>query len=364
MIDNQIAQIMPNAKPTPNSSNSTSYAFWEMYLDYVILSQKITSTSSKGKPRPSYPVTVPVNQSSYHIDGMSNPYPDAFPDATSTEAQSYRNKIGYRTFVQFMMDFGREAQPVSGQYVPLSRFSSYCPWHNEATDGGTFSFPPREQPTHSARRAIIAALQIIKERNATVSDPTQRDWVSIITFDTVSGVQVAMRLTYDYDAAMQTCTTFQAVSDINSSTATETGLITAKTHIASSGIGSHGRTYADKVVVLLTDGIPNLYSSSTSQINNYISQHSSSDFYSGGEYAKNAALMQSTQMQLQKWMVFPVGIGLGCNYDFMDRAARMGGTANSDGRGPRGSGNPAEYEQRLKDIFDAIISNPKARLVK
>lgn len=57
--------------------------------------------------------------------------------------------------------------------------------------------------------------------------------------------------------------------------------------------------------------------------------------------------MQCMTMQGNHWMAFPVGIGLGCNYDFMGRCARMGGTANSDGQGPRGSGNPAEYEQRL-----------------
>ena len=60
--------------------------------------------------------------------------------------------------------------------------------HSEATDGGTFSFPPREMPTHATRRSIIAALQIVKERNANVSDSNERDWVSIITFDKVASV--------------------------------------------------------------------------------------------------------------------------------------------------------------------------------
>ena len=48
----------------------------------------------------------------------------------------------------------------------------------------------------------------------------------------------------------------------------------------------------------------------------------------------------------------------------MDRSARMGGTANQDGQSSRGSGNPAEYEQRLQTIFQNIITNPKARLVQ
>ncbi len=74
--------------------------------------------------------------------------------------------------------------------------------------------------------------------------------------------------------------------------------------------------------------------------------------------------MQTMIMQLQDWRVFPVGLGLGTDYAFMDRMARMGCTANDDGQSPRGSGNPAEYEQRLKDIFEEIITNPKPRLVK
>lgn len=44
--------------------------------------------------------------------------------------------------------------------------------------------------------------------------------------------------------------------------------------------------------------------------------------------------------------------------------ARMGGAEDDNGQSARGSGNPAEYEQRLKDIFDAIIKSPRVRLVQ
>ena len=69
-------------------------------------------------------------------------------------------------------------------------------------------------------------------------------------------------------------------------------------------------------------------------------------------------------MQAADWQVFSVGIGLGTDYDFMDRMARLGGTANDAGQSPRGSGNPAEYEQRLTEIFEKIITNPQIRLVQ
>src|SRR5690606_23569968 len=138
---------------------------------------------------------------------------------------------------------------------------------------------------HASRRAIIAALQVVKQRNQAIPDPAQRDWVSIITFDSISNgaaPQVVHALSSDYGAAMQACTTLQAVGDKGTSTATEAGLALAQQHIdADMGIG---RPNANKVVVLLTDGVPNAYSSSASAIDNYIADNPSPDFYSDGAY--------------------------------------------------------------------------------
>ena len=94
-----------------------------------------------------------------------------------------------------------------------------------------------------------------------------------------------------------------------------------------------GRNATNKVVVLLTDGLPNLYSSSSTSIDAYISSHSElTDFYNNGAYWCDAPLMQAASMNAENWSLYPVGIGLGCDYDFMDRMARLGNTANSQGR--------------------------------
>lgn len=310
-MDIQLPQLMPAAKPTPNSG--TNYNYWAKYFD------------------------------------------------------SYYKQLGYRSYVQFMMDNGREGKPDGATYTPLSLRSRDCPLHTEDTAGGTFRFPPREQPTHAARRAIIAAIQVIKQRNETVSDLNQRDWVSIITFDRLSdgGPVVVLPLTGDYDDAMGVCPQLQACSDNGASTATEAGLIAAREHIKPQREGGHGRLSTNKIVVLLTDGMPNLYVSSNSQISTYRVQHPSDNFYgSSSKRAHDAALMQTSMMQREHWYLYPVGIGLGCDYDFMDRMARMGATANEDGEGPRGSGNPADYEQRLTEIFEHIITSPRLRLVQ
>jgi len=362
IIDYQMAAAMPNAKPTP--SNSANYAYWARYLDYLISPATIGS-SGKGTP-PKNRGTIPVNQPTDRITGFNNPNTSTFSDASSSVPASYRNKIGYVTYVQFMLDFGRDLKPVSTEYTPLSPQSPYCPLHAEATAGGTFDFPPREQPVHAARRALIAAMQVVKERNSSIPDLSQRDWVSVVSFDLLTGGGPVLQqsLTGDYDAAMQACTGLQAVGDHTASTATEAGLIAARDHIKPRSSGGQGRNSTNKVVVLLTDGVPNLYTSSSSTISKYVHANPKPEFYGSGKLQYDAALMQTLSMQQDRWTVFPVGVGLGTDYDFMDRLARLGSTADDNGQGARGSGNPADYEQRLTDIFQKIITSPKVRLVQ
>ncbi len=285
-------------------------------------------------------------------------------DATYSGSTKNYRMLGYRSYVQFMMSQGRDLKPDNVNYTPLSTASPFCPWHAESTAGGTFSFPPREQPTHAARRALIAALQVVKECNQNISDPNLRDWVSIITFDRLTGdsPSIKIALTGDYDAAMRACTRLQAVGHNGASTATEVGLIAARNHLKPQSEGGQGRIQTNKVVVLLTDGVPNLYFSSATTISNYRMNNPSDNFY-GDSNAKDAPLMQASIMQLSRWSLYPVGIGLDCDYDFMDRMARMS-TTDRDGQGPRGSGNPADYEDRLTEIFRRIITSPKLRLVQ
>ena len=308
---------------------------------------------------------LPPEQDPDRITGFNNPNPTTFPSARRSVPASYRNRLGYLTYVQFMLDFGRDLKPDDRTYVPLSPHSPLCPYHSEDTAGGSFRFPPRTQPVHAARRALIAAIQVVRERN-TGLDPNQSDWVSVISFDSLAGggPVVHQELTSDYKAAMEACTRLEAVGDKAATTATEAGLLAARRHIEAHSAGGQGRENANKVVVLLTDGVPNLYVSSPSEIDTFIQQNPKAEFYGGGRYWYDAALMQTLKMQAAGWQVFPVGVGLGTDYTFMDRLARLGGTADDNGQSPRGTGNPAEYEQRLTDIFKRIITSPRVRLVQ
>jgi hypothetical protein len=310
---------------------------------------------------------IPYHQDGDRIDDFNNPNNQTFPSASRYLPRAYRNWIGYLTYAQFLMDHGRDLRPEGSTYVPLSKDSPDCPYHQESTAGGSFSFPPRTQPMHACRRSLIAAMAAIEDRNSTIPNLGLRDRVSVITFDSLDGgntPQVVQQLTGDYQVAMQACTDLQAVGDKGNTTGTEAGIDVAAQHIRPASAGGQGREGTDKVMVLLTDGVPNAYISSDGSIDSFITANPSGEFYSGGYYWLDAALMQSAMMETAGTDLYPVGIGLGTEYGFMDRMARMGGTAGDDGNSPRGSGNPAEYEQALSDIFGEIIASPTARLVE
>lgn len=314
--------LMPNMIPVPNADSSANYNFWKKFID------------------------------------------------------QYRSQLGYKSYIKFMMNYAREGKP-GGSYTPLSLKSTLCPcpMHAEIVNGESFSFPPSEMPTHAARRAMIAAIQVVRDRNQSMTDVNQKDWVSIITFDNINSETIKWSLEHkdNYAGAMDKCRLLQA----NGWTGTEAGFDLAYNHIKPQSQGGLGRENTNKIVVLLTDGMPNRKQSSTSAINNYISDNASvwtdpdtgeeiNNWVTGGSYKtdKNAALMQTSIMQGDNWYVHAAGIGRGCDYDFMDRVARIGATANNDGQSPRGSDDPTVYETVLRQIFEDIITNPKLRLVQ
>ncbi len=318
VVDKEIALNMPNAKPAPSSASGSSLSYWTDYIDAV---------------------------------------------------NSKSGQIGYRSYVTWLMDQGRDQTgPKSGAYGQLSVNSPNCNYHNESTPGGTFSFPASEQPTHSERRSVIAGLHEIKVKNSSLSDASQKDWISIVTFDkntTPGGITPLIGLTSNYDSAMTACATMQAVGTNGNSTATETGLIAAYNLIKPQSQGGTGREDAQKIVILLTDGVANLKTSSSATIANYESAHPSSNYYGGSSnYPSDAALIQADSMRLAKWQVFAIPLGLAIDSDFMDRMARMGGTADDDGHAPSTSGDPSTYETEMTALLDKVIDNPQVHLVQ
>ncbi len=360
IIDYQLATIMPNATPAPNSS--TNLAYWTTYLDHVI-----DGTNN-----------LPPNQPSYRITSASNPYNDAWPGLGSSSINGHVNKLGYQTYVQFMMDYGYDRQAGGNQYVPLSRHSPLCPWRedtNPTSPGYGLLFPPREQPTHAARMAVMAAIDKVAAVNAHLPDAA-KDHVCVISFDTGSGVNIRYPLnatSCDYAAAKASARDFQAVADDKNSTASENGIIAARNHLNPVLNPQGARPWANKLVVFLSDGIPNIKQSSNSTINSFMNANPKGEWFTGGSYAmeRNATLMQYSQLKGSGWKSHAVGIGLGTDRSLMDRLARTAATAVRDPNNPDGprispyaGGNPADYQERLTAIFNDIIGAPYVTLVK
>lgn len=242
IIDYQIAPLMPNARPVPNST--TTYAYWEKYIDYLMYgtyvgdappppppSEDPTGGGGTEPPTPPPPpppapplgwqrggsqeqlwsqlsphrppvsrgliagdnwsaaqlllmqsptqmrVGVPRRGSydqiwvPWYVDGdaiysFNNPNYFTFPGSSWTLPYAWRNRVGYITYVQFMMDFGRDrspdvdnwsgnAQAGVGTKTPLSVLSNHCPRHTESVAGRSFNFPPREQPMHAVRNVRV-----------------------------------------------------------------------------------------------------------------------------------------------------------------------------------------------------------------
>lgn len=311
-----------------------------------------------------YSMWVPPGKDGDRIDKFNNPNKESFPSADSNLPKNLRNYLGYVTYVQFLMDHGRDLRPDGSTYVELSTDSNFCPKHNESVGGRTFAFPPRTQPMHAVRRSVISAMDVVDERNGGIPSFQHRDRVAVVSYDSVAGSQVRQPLTADYVPAMTSVTTLQATGDKGTTTATESGLILARQMLRRQSEGGMAREKSTRIVVLLTDGMPNAYESAEGDINSFVASGATADSYGGGYFWLDAPIMQIHGLEAEGIDVYPVGVGLGTDYGFMDRAARTGGTAGNDGLSRRGSGNPAEYEAVLTEIFREIISRPTARLVE
>ena len=357
LIDLQISASMPSARPIPDSS--INYEYWEKYLDYVIHPVKVTHPANRG--------WLPPRQDRDRICRFDACSTAGTSDSTlGKNSACFGNKIGYRTYLQFMLDFGRDLKPNGRQYVPLSRHSPDCPWRPETTAGGRFDFPPRTEPMHTVRRALIAALETVKQRNLEIGDPALADRVSIITFDSLAGGGPVLRqpLTADLDPAMRACSRLQAVGDRGATSAMDAGLEMARRHLRPKKEGGQGRRAAKKVVVLLAAGPPDTCATDRSEIDRFVHLHAAKEFYADGAYRYNAPLVSAARMHARGWRVYPVAVGTRSHHDFLDRLARIGGTGESRDQCVRASMETMDSRRQLVDVLTRIVSATEVQLVE
>jgi hypothetical protein len=363
---------------------------------------KVTGDTDPAMTWKAYAWVMEVQMTRSAVMPNAKPALDAGADYQSPSANytywkdyidSNRSKLGYCTYVKMMMENGRDTKPDNVNYTPLSLSSNLCacPMRTESAGGTSFDFPPREMPVHAMRRALISAVKVIQDCNQSITDVTQRDWVSIITFDKTTTATIAHTLDDKYgpsqaanpNNAMYSCTRLQAVGEGSLSTNSEAGLIMAYNHIkygTKSGNNCWGRQNTNKIVVLLTDGAANLKVSDSTAINNYKNAHPATwtspttgqtfnSWAVTGSYTteQTGALMQASIMQGNNWYVYAAGVGGACtgsSLNFMNCMARMGATADNNGNSLSGGSDPATYEANVTQIFQNIITNPKLRIVK
>ena len=382
MMDHQIARLMPAARPSPNSDSRASRDYWFAYLDYIMYRGYHTKNGSttkhsfsrrKGSTASFY---WPAKSTHRNLYQLGNPSSSSFPGASWSVLWKDLSTIGYRSYVNFMGDYGWNGSPHRGDSdledpkksgkPQMSHLSPYCPKVKEAVNGEMFTFPPRTQPMHACRRSMIAALQTVRERNERLAE-SAADRVAIVTYDAVhkySRPTVVHDLNNDFDTAMETSAELQACYDGRASTATENALILARNILKTKDehkLGQ-GRAHANKIVVLLTDGMPNLYESSNAEIAKWRSDNPNSDYY-GNWFAGDAPLMQANQMQREDIMLFGLSMGMGASEDFMGRLARLANT-DVDGNPLTTAGDPSKYEEVLTKILKKIINNAGIRLVR
>jgi hypothetical protein len=405
-----LSSSMRNDSSPPGNGDGRNDALIQAFFDDLYGAGHVTYS----RTNPETGRSIPSGGTSAAMDTIKTyfPYmPPTIPAATpySDEALAYwgayisslnGGKISYTSYANFLVDNGRDqpvvpaqpevpaqpavwnsrhtriitpAQPAipaqPAQYSIMSINNANYVTHPEtvtatAGDGTvisrTFSnFPAREMPTHAMRRAIIAALEIIEDRNKSINDSNQKDQVSMVTFDR-AGNESIFRLTPDYNSLMQAAVQLQACGGPGVCTDSDEGFKYAQ------DVLGDGRENTNKVVIFLTDGVPNIYDSrNRADIDAAKLVHPTGW---GTDYYQNAALWRALTMKGDNWFTYSVGIGLGGNQTFMDRMAKMAGTAVTHSDGTQGAYPIADdcstYEETVKGIFKRIISNPKLRLVQ
>ena len=367
IIDKQLARLMPEAKPFPDSRNASSYAHYEKYLDFVITRDRWYRSHGRRQGRSSGSVWIPHGQ---HWWRMSD---DRNPDT----GEPFRDRVGYQTYVEWIIGCGRDRRPSnnysvhSGLLTELSLDSPFAKTHSEDVNGETYQMPPRLYPMHSCRRSLIRACQQIRDKNAGIS-ASVADRVAVVSFDATDQgrwPEVVVPLTTDYDAAALACSKLQIVGKNNSggSTSAQIALDLAAELLEEQSQGGPSRNNSERVMIFLSDGAPNLRSISNGQINSYIGDNPHDDFYGSGEhrdpYKMNAPLVSAHKLRAMGVHLFGVGMGVGVDYGYMDRLSRIAGTDKA-GVSERTSGDPLEYERSISAILDGIIKYAGVSLVQ
>ncbi|WP_460184450.1 hypothetical protein [Thermopirellula anaerolimosa] len=364
VIDDQIARLMPRALPTPDSR--LNYDFWAAYLDYLLIPAFASSPSVRD-------ALLPPNQGTNRLDRFRNPDRFAYPRIPPGILAKSAGRIGYRTYVQFMMDFGRDLKPAESLPVPLSHRSPNCPLRAETLPEGVASFPPREQPMHGVRRALIAAIHALRERNAAPADAELRDRVAVVGYDAPQsgGAIVLQGLTDDYRSAMESCSRLQAGCDKPSredvAAGLRAGLQTARELVA--GRSGSLPTPRDPWIVLIRyDGDENPEHAPASRRSETAWRSRNAGRSPGPEPAatlgRDEAAEMIARLRLEGITVLTFTVGPANSHAGWNETASTDGEAHPAALHHASPRNPIEVERRLTEFLRTSASAPRIQLVQ
>ncbi len=389
IIDEQISKFFPpNVKPDPKVKDTATRKYWSYYLDYLATPQLVRSNTkgglrfkgtTKSAKLPEVELLYNVANSTY-----GNPFHLLQTAASTAEVNSHLNMISLRTYLQFMLDFGKdEVLQSSGVYTPLSTNHPFFLKTNENVDGEDYVTPLSEQPMQAIRRALISTINLIKTRNANVGDSNQLDRIAVLAMDSKTRTAADVVLTSDYNSVRNSCAMLQSSKEqVTASTATQldANLVFAGQQLLPT---AQGRPFARKIVVILSDFYPTNSSYTQAQIDAYQLQYPYPDYgwfhaiapppgVTDSRYEPNStrrtnlngALMAAHQRYATGVEIYGVKVGFSSSQTMADALAEFGGTANTANEAPIVTNNPALYEDRIKAVLADIIDNPRGRLVQ
>lgn len=336
----QIARLLPNALPPAQNAQHAHY--WLSYIDFL-LRQPVAQVSPA----------------------------DA---ASGTILDAPARAISYVTYLQFMLEHGRErspdllpwqgqCRPTAGTKTPLSRSSEHVPRMVEQVDQRAIEFLPAEQPLHAVRRALLGALEELSLAESPLH-PLAQDRVALIAYDGLDAEhapELVVPLSTDSPTLTMAIAELQSAGDAHRFSATEAALQLAREHLAGNSRQTQ-RQVSQQLIILITACGPLVRSATTAEINGYLLQQPQLDKFPVERVEENALLRQASLARAENLQLFVAGVGLHNDRELLYRLARAAGTADRLLVLPSQT-EPREAEQHLAHFLRAILHPREVRVV-
>ncbi len=365
LIDLQLSRVLRHAQPSPSLDR---FEFWRSYIDYLRHGGRLSEIYGAARLGPAAPYHAVAPSGVQLLDsspGLQTPWP-----------------VGNRSYVQFLLDLGRDLKPDGIDYSPLSVHHPACPAHWEPVADRLLSFLPREQPMHAVRRALAAALIELDRQNTWRAGGTAQDRTALIGFDCLhnGGPIVWHGLGSDLAAATVAAGRLQAAGDTRAPRPLDAALQTAAEMLTNEPSAAAAAA-REKIVVIILAGEPQTARTSESSVEAWAAGSLSPVWLEAPiDHPQRAALAQVERMRQRGWKVAVASVLPAADH-FANLLARMAGheqaliaatepagkpgalSPQASAEGNRSLG-PLEIERRLTAMLLEIVARQEALIVQ